>query len=157
MRIAAIACLVVGCGRGSTPPAEAPDRRAEAPASPEEQCLADAAAPRDTPEGAPESIDVSHILVRHAELDHPRGATRSRGEACLRALEALEALEGGGEWDDVVGEYSDAAGATMGALGTVSIEDVRPEFGAAAFSLEVDQLSYVVESEAGFHVILRTE
>jgi parvulin-like peptidyl-prolyl isomerase len=122
-----------------------------------EQCLQDAKAPREPKANAPDSIDVSHILVRHAKLKRPEGATRSREEACLRALEALKKLQSSGNWDAVVAEYSDAPGATMGSLGRVSVDDLDPDFANAAFALDVDELSYVVETRRGFHIILRNE
>ncbi len=121
------------------------------------QCLKDAAAPRELGPNAPNRIEVSHILVRHDGLERPQGATRSPEEACLRALKALEVLQGGAEWDEVVEKYSDASGATMGSLGYVSQPDVDPKFADAAFNLEVNELSYVVETDRGFHIILRTD
>ncbi len=119
-----------------------------------EQCLADAATPRSAPKDAPEKMTVSHILVRHAELERPEGATRSREEACLRALTALQKLEEGALWHEVAATFSDAA---SGSLGRVSKDMLTGAFGEAAFSLEPNQLSYVVESDRGFHVILRED
>ena len=42
-------------------------------------------------------------------------------------------------------------------LGAVSRSEVAPPFADAAFELHVGDVSYVVESEFGFHVIMRTE
>jgi parvulin-like peptidyl-prolyl isomerase len=97
--------------------------------------------------------------VRHAESKNPSGATRSREQACERALEARKKLESGTDWDDVAKEYSDEKGVAdrHGSLGSVTRGDLNPAFAAAAFSLGVDETSYVVESEAGFHLIQRTE
>jgi peptidyl-prolyl cis-trans isomerase NIMA-interacting 1 len=120
-------------------------------------CLEAAAAPREPPADAPVTIRVSHILVRHAELDHPDGATRSREEACLRALEARKALEGGGEWDSVAEQYSDAFDAMKGSLGSVSADQLDQDFASAAFALAPNEMSYVVETPRGFHIIFRTE
>ena len=100
---------------------------------------------------------MSQIVVRHAELAHPDGATRTRGQACLRALEALTKLKDGAKWDDVVKEYSDSPGPSAGSLGSVTKEDLDPSFAAAAFALDVNEVSYVVESYRGFHVIMRTD
>jgi hypothetical protein len=131
-------------------------------ASPEEklgpgaECLGHATAQRTPPADAPSSISVSHILVRHANLDRPEGATRSPEEACLRALEARSALENGETWNATVEKFSDSGISTHGELGNIVKEDVTPSFGDAAFSLQIDELSYVVESDRGFHIILRT-
>jgi parvulin-like peptidyl-prolyl isomerase len=95
--------------------------------------------------------------VRHADLRRPEGATRSRAEACLRAEEAREKLLAGAEWAEIVQSHSDAGQATGGSLGQVSKEDLEPSFANAAFALGAGELSHVVETERGFHVIVRTE
>lgn len=151
--ILAMAFLISGCG-GSAPSGKAADE-ASGPRTKGQQCLDDADAPRDPKPDAPSYIAVSHILVRHAGLRRPEGASRTPEEACLRALAALEALKKGAPWEDVVEEYSDAAG--NGGLGRIRRDDVDSKFADAAFSLEVDELSYVVETPRGFHVILRTD
>jgi parvulin-like peptidyl-prolyl isomerase len=101
----------------------------------------------------PLKIEVSQILVRHADLADPRGATRTREQACLRALEALHTLQGGADWDETVRNYSDSRASQ---LGRVARDDLAPGFSETAFSLDVNQLSYVVESSRGYHIILRT-
>ena len=119
--------------------------------------MAAAASHSEPKANGPAKISVSHILVRHVELPRPEGATRSRGQACLRALQALNKLKDGAAWAEVVEEYSDAPGPNHGDLGRVSKDDLDPSFAAAAFSLEVSEISYVVESFRGFHVIMRNE
>jgi NIMA-interacting peptidyl-prolyl cis-trans isomerase 1 len=147
--------LVVGCG-GSSPPAESAESKPHKP-SKGEQCLRDAAASREPPPNAPGRVELSHILVRHDALKRPEGATRSPEEACLRALEARSKLEAGADWAQVVKEYSDVGHDMEGSIGFVSYGDLEPNFANAAFALEVNELSYVVETERGFHIILRTE
>ena len=119
--------------------------------------MEDAEAPREPKPDAPRSITVSQILVRHAGLKRPEGATRTAEEACLRALRALNALQSGASWDDVVREYSDAPGTGDGSLGRIKTDDVEPAFANAAFALDVDELSYVVKTDRGFHIILRRD
>jgi peptidyl-prolyl cis-trans isomerase NIMA-interacting 1 len=153
--IVVIGGLLGACG--GSPPAPAGSPKGAAEPSRGAQCLQDAAAPREPKPGAPSKIRVSHVLVRHADLDRPLGATRSREQACLRALAAREKLEAGGTWDEVVREFSDAGQDTAGSLGSVSRDDLDPTFANAAFALDVNQLSYVVETPRGFHVIVRTE
>lgn len=148
---------LAACG-GSAPPAQSSERAAPAGAdSPAEACLSEARAAREPRADAPEKIAVSHILVRHAALKRPEGATRSRGDACLRAREAREKLLSGAEWDEVFAEFSDAGQATKGRLGRVSKGELDATFASAAFALDAGELSHVVETERGFHVIARTE
>jgi NIMA-interacting peptidyl-prolyl cis-trans isomerase 1 len=146
--------LFVGCG-GSSEPAKHPG--GDKKLTKGEQCLQDAAAPRQLGPNTPTRIEVSHIVVRHDGMKRPQGATRSPEEACLRALEALEKLQGGAEWEEVVKKYSDAGGPTAGSLGYIGQTDVDPAFADVAFNLDVNELSYVVETERGFHIILRTD
>lgn len=122
-----------------------------------ERCLQDAAASRTVPEDAPERIAVSHLLLRHAELSEPKGAERTRQAACLLALEALRALQSGADWEETVQKYSDSGKDTGGDLGRVARDELTGPIANAAFSLEVNELSYVVESDRGYHIVLRTQ
>lgn len=149
-----LVCLTA-CGGGSQQ-AEAPDSK---PLSPAEKCLRDAKANAEQkpPGDAPERIDVAHILIKH---DQVKGAvkeniSRTREEACLRALEAREFLLSSNDWDAGYAKYSDGGGATQGNLYSVGQLDLDEAFANAAFSLDVDELSFVVESPRGFHIILR--
>ena len=150
--------LVPGCG--SSQPAAADATQSSSESSAEQQCLAQANGEHARKPDEPVRVGLRHILVRHqGSTRADASVTRTRGAACLRALEALKALEAGTEWDDAVARFSDEKGAATrhGSLGSLTRDDLDPAFAAAAFELEADQLSYVVESPAGFHVILRVE
>lgn len=149
--------LAIACGgAAASGGTKAPDGASTAGAS---SCLAQANASYEKKPNEPGRIGVRHLLVRHAESKNPSGATRTREQACERALEARKKLESGADWDDIVKEYSDEKGAAErhGSLGSVTRGDLEPAFAAAAFSLGVDETSHVVESKAGFHLIQRTE
>jgi hypothetical protein len=141
--------LLVGCGSGAEKPAKS------VAANPGSQCIDQARIPRKPAPDAPQLMNVAHILVRHAGLDDAGSVTRTREEACLRAMEARERLLAGSDWDSVFAEYSDAKGATQGELFDVNQDSLEPAFADAAFALKVDELSHVVESKRGFHVIWR--
>lgn len=123
----------------------------------QERCLEEASAPPKAAENPPERIAISRILVRHAALSKPHGATRTRGEACVRALEAREELRDGTDWSDVVQSYSDAHEPNDGDLGQVTKKDLNKKLARAAFALGVKELSYVVETDEGFQIVLRTQ
>ncbi|MEN9581742.1 MAG: hypothetical protein RJA70_4751 [Pseudomonadota bacterium] len=145
-----LSLFLASCGNGGALPkhADAGDQLL----TPGERCLEDATALREPSADAPARLELRHIVVRHAEQKYPEGATRTEEQACLRALDALKQLQAGGDWDGVAAEYSDSP---MDRLGAVRQEDLEQSFANAAFALEPNQLSYVVKSNRGFHIILR--
>lgn len=148
-----IAVLAAACS-GGQPPAVSPDSEGSKGSTTRgQQCLTDAGTLLVAPADAPARVEVRHILVRHAELTDPKGASRTKEAACLQALAAIEALQSGTvDWATAVAKYSDSKDDD---LGRVASDELDPAFAGAAFSLELDQLSYVVETPRGFHVILR--
>ncbi len=141
------------CGGGSKRTREA--HADNVAASPGIRCIEEAKTVLQPPTDAPERIDVAHILVRHAGVRNAQGSTRTKEEACLRAMEAREKLLAGGEWDSVGKEFSDSLGASGGVFYDVTQGSLEPAFAGAAFSLKVDELSYVVETRNGYHIIWR--
>ncbi|WP_240488553.1 peptidylprolyl isomerase [Labilithrix luteola] len=108
----------------------------------------------------PAKITAKHILVKYAGAKKaPESVTRTREEGCLRAQEARSKLEQGASFADVVSEYSEEPGAKSreGSVGTIQRSDVVPQFADAAFELKPGEVSHVVETDYGFHVIMRTE
>jgi peptidyl-prolyl cis-trans isomerase NIMA-interacting 1 len=125
-----------------------------------EQCLAVANAKYPKSPSEPDKISVKHVLVKYAGAKSaPESITRTREQACLRAEEALNKLKAGTSFSDVVAAYSDESGATTrdGSIGTIERSDVAPAFADAAFELKMKEVSEVVETPFGFHVILRVE
>lgn len=148
-----LAMALCGCGVSNKGAASVDADRAGLTAG--EKCLTDAEV-RYTPRAdAPSRIDVEHILVRHAGVEGATGVTRTPEEACLRALEAWKKLQAGADWDSIVEEYTEAKGAAAGKLSRVSSDELDRDFAAVAFSLDTDELSYVVKTSRGFHLVLR--
>jgi hypothetical protein len=109
---------------------------------------------------APEEIAAQHLLVMYeGSKSAPRSIKRTREEARIRATEALDAIKRGQDFDKVVSAYTDEPGgpARRGALGKFSRDKMVKPFSDAAFALEVGEISPVVESPFGFHVIRRLE
>ena len=157
-RMGPLLLTLAACG-GSTsaaPPAAAPSAGVDSPAA---KCLAIAGAARTKRPDEPAKITAKHILVKYQGAKNaPASITRSREDACLRALEARSKLEGGASFADVVKEYSEEPGAATreGMVGSIGRKDVAAPFADAAFELAPGEVSHVVETDFGFHVIQRT-
>ena len=122
----------------------------------------DAAAEREREAIArqPNEIGARHILIMHAQSkSKPPSVTRSRAEARTRAEELLAKLRKGATFEELVTEYSDEPGANErhGDLGVFDRAQMVKPFADAAFALQVGQVSAIVETPFGFHVIKRTE
>jgi hypothetical protein len=156
------AATALSCG-GAKPkePNVIPDDSGESGLdTPDTRCFAIARGTRERRPNEPEKIGVKHVLVKYAGAKKASAdIKRSQGDACLRALEARKRLQAGDPFADVVKEYSDEAGAVSreGSLGTIKRGDVVPAFADAAFELGANEVSHVVETEFGYHIILRTE
>jgi len=109
-------------------------------------------------------IFASHILVAYkgakgadAKLERTKEAAKKRGDT-LRA----QVLNKGGDFAKVAGKESDDAGSKLsgGSLGSLTFsgisKDINSGFAAAAFSLDLNGTSPVIESSSGFHIIRRT-
>lgn len=167
--VIAVSVALAGCG-GSQEAAISPagDPAAggaepvaeKAPEGPEAECLALAGAKREKKPNEPAKISVKHVLIKYAGADKAgEGVTRTRGAACLRAVEARDKIRGGTDFSQIVKEYSEEPGAVTrdGSVAGIERSMVVEPFADAAFELDINQLSDVVETPFGFHVILRTE
>lgn len=117
-------------------------------------------APSDAGARRPREIVARHILVMHRDVpDAPETASRSRVEARARAEEVLRRLRAGERFEDLAAEFSDEPGAAErgGSLGRFGRGRMVRDFEDAAFALEPGQLSEVIETRFGFHVIQRME
>jgi hypothetical protein len=157
--LASIAALGLACG-GPAAPAATVHATADAPATPGAKCLATANAQREKKPGEPIKVGAKQVLVKSKDSKRaPDTVTRTREEACLRAIEARDKLRGGADFADVVKDYSDEPGASTrgGSIGTFERSELAPPVADAVFELQIGELSDVVESEYGFHVLQRTD
>ncbi len=119
-----------------------------------------AAAPTAAANAVPTSVGASHFLVMYkGSLRSPPNITRSKEEAKKRAEEGLAKARKGEDFSKLVAEYSDEPGAAArgGALGEFQATQMVKPFSDAAFKLKVGQISGLVETDFGFHVIKRTK
>jgi NIMA-interacting peptidyl-prolyl cis-trans isomerase 1 len=158
--------LLLGCDQTPEPPAAAP---AEAPATPSAQPAAKAPAATSSARSAaagqqqervePTEVAAQHILVSYRGAKRAsREVTRTKSQAKARAEEVAAKAKQGADFSELAGEYSDCPSKTnRGNLGKFKRESMDPKFSAAAFELEVGQVSEVVETPFGFHIIKRNQ
>ncbi len=107
----------------------------------------------------PDEIGARHVLVMHVDSQaKPEEVTRSREEALARVKECLHKLRSGADFTEMVIAYSDEPGAAerAGDLGVFRQEVMVKAFADAAFTLKVGEISEIVETDYGFHIIKRT-
>lgn len=109
----------------------------------------------------PKTIRARHILVMHdgSERKPATVPARTRDQAKARAAEALAKIRAGAKFEPLVAEYSDEPGAAerSGDLETFGKKTMVKAFEDVAFKLKIGEVSEVVETPFGFHVIMRTE
>jgi len=103
-----------------------------------------------------EQAKVSHILIK-TPLPGPDGKVDEKGvaEAQRRAEDLLKQLKAGAKFEDLARKYSEDPGSAKegGSLGWIGKGRTVPEFEKAAFSLPKGQISDLVKSSYGFHII----
>ena len=158
----AIAALrpAVSVNSGAAMPAAAvvpspllPSPGAPAPQAPTPGTTERADAPAD-------QIGASHILVAYRGATRAKPTvTRSKDEArALAARLATEARQPGTDFSKLARDSSDGpSGIEGGALPKFGRQQMVKPFSDAAFALQPGQISDVVETNFGFHIIKRTE
>jgi len=114
--------------------------------------------PEDEGDTAPKEIAASHILIGYKGAERSE-ATRTKAEAKARADEVLKkATAEGADFAALAKEYSDGPSKTKGGdLGTFDRNTMAKPFTEAAFKLKVGEISGLVETKFGFHIIKRTK
>ncbi|HKY37587.1 MAG TPA: peptidylprolyl isomerase [Polyangiaceae bacterium] len=111
-------------------------------------------------ESGPVEIAARHLLVSYqGALRASPSVTRGKGEAEARAKQALARARAGEDFEQLVKELSDEPGAAErgGSLGRFRRGMMVKEFEKAAFKLAPGEISGIVETQFGYHVLQRTE
>ncbi|MBU5614529.1 peptidylprolyl isomerase [Geomonas azotofigens] len=102
----------------------------------------------------PENARASHILVK---VD-PKGSAEEKAKAKEKAEALLKRVKGGEDFAAVAKAESGCPSATVGGdLGTFGRGQMVPPFEKAVFDLKPGEISQVVESQFGFHIIKLAE
>jgi hypothetical protein len=107
----------------------------------------------------PEEVQASHILISYKGADRADAdISRSKEEAKAEAERIRNLIvDDGKDFAEMAKEHSDGPSSTKGGdLGKFKFEVMAKPFSEAAFALGIDEISEVVETGFGYHVIKRT-
>ncbi|OIW09645.1 hypothetical protein TanjilG_28244 [Lupinus angustifolius] len=117
--------------------------------------------------GGGDEVRASHILIKHegsrrkASWKDPEGrviknTTRENAVSQLKALQD-DIVSGKVKFEDVAARYSDCSSAKRGGdLGPFGRGQMQKPFEEAAFGLKVGEISDIVDTDSGVHIIKRT-
>ncbi len=105
----------------------------------------------------PKEITAAHILIMYqGSLRAPDTVTRTKEEARALAEEVLAKVKAGEDFHELAKEYSDGPTKVRGGvLSPFGRGKMAPAFEQAAFALKKGEVSDVVETAFGFHIIKR--
>ncbi len=112
------------------------------------------------PQAPKEMFGAKHLLVMYKGSQRaPENVTRTKDEAKARAEEARKKAKAGAKFEDLVKDYSDEPGAGQrgGDLGKFPKGRMVGPFQDGLEKTKVGEVSDLVETPFGFHVILRTQ
>jgi hypothetical protein len=116
---------------------------------------------KDEPEIVlPDEISASHILISYKGADRADSKITRTKQAAKKEAERIHGLivNDANEFADMAKKHSDGpSGPKGGDLGNFKFEVMAKAFSEAAFALEVGEVSDVVETGFGFHIITRTK
>jgi peptidyl-prolyl cis-trans isomerase C len=107
-----------------------------------------------------ESVTASHIMVApKGSPAAPENRQMTDAEAQTKAEDIRKRIAGGADFAQVAKTESDdkGSGERGGELGPIKAGQMVPEFERAVFALKKGEISAVVKSEFGYHVIKVTE
>ncbi|KAK1410469.1 hypothetical protein QVD17_37006 [Tagetes erecta] len=114
-----------------------------------------------------DKVRASHILIKHegsrrkASWKDPEGRiiTNTTRDAAVAQLKALrdDIVSGKSKFEDVAARYSDCSSAKRGGdLGSFGRKQMQKPFEDATYALKVGEISDIVDTDSGVHIIKRT-
>jgi len=113
-------------------------------------------------ENVAEVMSDDKITVKHILLTFPEGVTKesdaeAKAETLKKAEEVLAKAKAGDDFDALIEEYNQDPGQGKNGYTFSNDGTMVQEFADAAFKLEIDKISEIVETSYGYHIIKRTE
>ena len=112
----------------------------------------------------PKMVRASHILLKHTGSRNPvdrlrnKQITRSKQEAIDGIQQILQRVQGGESFAEIAHAVSECGSSQNGGdLGQFGEGQMQKAFEDAAFALKVGEISGLVDTDSGIHIILRTE
>ena len=116
--------------------------------------------------GSSNKARASHLLVKHRGSRRPsswreENITRSKEDARQILQGYLDTIQSSGDiptkFAELASQFSDCSSAKRGGdLGVWERGQMQKSFDDAAFDLQIGELSGIVDSDSGLHIILRT-
>ena len=147
-------------GKTSAPATAPTTERPSSSSAPETTAAAAPAARASSSDEEPKRIGARHVLVQWMGSDRAgKSVLRTKEQALVLAQEVLKRARAGEDLGRLAVEYSDEpnAGARGGSLGRFSKGQMVGAFEAVAFKLKVGEISDIVETPFGYHILQRTE
>lgn len=108
-------------------------------------------------------VKASHLLVKHRDSRRPsswreQNITRTKEEATEQLEKYIKMIETNqSTFEELATKYSDCSSAKRGGdLGFFERNQMQKPFEEAAFNLDIGEMSSIVETDSGVHIIKRT-
>jgi peptidyl-prolyl cis-trans isomerase C len=110
----------------------------------------------------PEQVRVSHILIKpefvDPNVDPNADPNEAKAKARTKTEDLLKQLKDGADFAELAKTHSTCPSASQGGdMGFFPRGETTPAFENVAFELEIGQISEVVETEYGYHIIKVTD
>jgi parvulin-like peptidyl-prolyl isomerase len=123
----------------------------------EQRQEAEAEAPKMVQPAPPGSVRASHVLISYSGAERST-STRSKEEALELAQDIAKKAKAGEDFEELAKAYSDCPSAEKGGdLGFFQKGRMAKPFEDATFAMSPGDVSDVVETKFGYHVIKRTQ
>ncbi|XP_071693623.1 peptidyl-prolyl cis-trans isomerase Pin1-like [Rutidosis leptorrhynchoides] len=117
--------------------------------------------------GADDKVRASHILIKHqgsrrkSSWKDPEGRiiSNTTRDAAVSQLKSLrnDIVSSKSNFEDVASRYSDCSSAKRGGdLGPFGRNQMQKPFEEATYSLKVGEISEIIDTDSGVHIIMRT-